>query len=460
MIFLVHSVQANYDSNLQRTTRSSSRMSLGSDFATTELSRRKQKKRSTISRSVLEANETVNISGIDEDSIIEPTPVKKRKPQKRKLRPEDERTLEILAQKFHRDHNGAICKVDSCTSRPLKSTKRSNLKRHLSTVHPKVYASLFPHEIDKKKQTELEIYNVMHDAIELVTVNGYPFYMLDSSGMRGFIEARLKPLRLEGHTLLINRHIITQKVAETSGMIKNRIRLELDARTISIMFDVCTIATLSMLGVNAMFMENGAVKNRLLGIIQIGKRHTAINLADMLYDIFIDYNIHLKNVFSFTTDTALNMVKISDVLNSVANSNEIVSNIDIETENVTNNLEDDIESEAELQSQMQNLDTQTQLVKHMTENVASKNDSIVLINHINCCTHVLQLAVNDALEESNASEIISKVRDMCITMRSQIVMIEIRKMDTKIIQPPLDIITRWNSKYLMVTMHILGMLPA
>lgn len=417
--------------------------------------------RNAISRVVYGGNESVNTSGLDSDSANRQVLAKKRKPQKRKLRPEDERTLQILAEKFHRDQNGAICQVDSCTSKPMKSTKSSNLKRHLCSVHPKVYASLFPHEVDKKKQTELEIYNVMQDAIELVTVNGYPFYMLNASGMRGFIEARLKPLRLEGHTLALNRHMITQKIAETSDMIKNRIRSELSGRTISVMFDVCTIATLSMLGVNVMFMKDGIVKDRSLGIIKIEKRHTAVNLADMLYDILIDYNIRLKNVFSFTTDTALNMIKISDVLNSVANTDETNSNnddesyFDNEPEYGENYFQADVESEAELQTLIQNCDAQTLLVDQMAENVLTKNNSIVLINHVNCCTHVLQLAVNDALDESNASATIIKVRDMCITMRSQIVMLEIRKMNAKIVQPPLDVITRWNSKFLMVSVLVI-----
>lgn len=143
--------------------------------------------------------------------------------KRRKISPEDERTLQILAEKFRTDENGASCQVHHCKSKHLKSTKPSNLKRHIEQVHPEEYSNLFPHEVNVKKQTELEVYNTLQDAIELVTVNGYSFSMLDASGMHGFTQARLKPLRLQGESLTINRLDIVKKVAEMSEIIRNRI---------------------------------------------------------------------------------------------------------------------------------------------------------------------------------------------------------------------------------------------
>lgn len=93
---------------------------------------------------------------------------------------------------------------------------------------------------------------------------------------------------------------------------------------------------------------------------------------------------------------------------------------------------------------------QTHLIEDMAERVAEQNTSIELINHINCSAHVLQLAVNDALAGSNSQNIIRAVHDMCVLMRTQIVMIEFRKLDSKTILPPLDNATRWNSKFMMV----------
>lgn len=375
--------------------------------------------------------------------------------RKRKLRPEDQRVLQILEEKFRNDQNGMKCQIADCPSKPLQCSKPSNLKRHLSVIHPKVFEQLFPNEVNKKKQVELEAFNLAQDAIELVTVNGYPFSMLNASGMQGFIKPRLHTIRSEGHALSIDRKNIVAQVAEQSSLIKRYIAGELKGKTLSFMFDVCTIATLSMLGVNVTFMKGGEVVCRSLGTIQIGSRHTAVNLADMLYDILSEFGLTLFNVFTLTTDTAKNAVATSNILNSVASENvshDITTDgsFDMDTDDDAFDFGIDIENEAELQRVMNNIAAHTQLVTEMTQNIVDKNTSIQLINQVNCGTHVFQLAVNDALKESNSLNTIEKVHNMCVLMRTQIVMIELRKLGCKIILPPLENDTRWNGKFMMV----------
>lgn len=413
---------------------------------------------------------TPNISLQDCDSEIDhqhrktkkPVPVKTRAPKKRKLRPEDERTLKILSEKFRDGQDGAVCQVPSC-SKTMKCNKPSNLKRHLSKLHPNIYANLFPHEVSEKKQNELEAFNTVQDAIEMVTINGYPFVMLNASGMQGFIKSRLQSIRTAGHSVFINRYEIVKQVAAESQLIKERIAKELKGKTISLMFDVCTIATLSMLGVHAVFMEGEEAIVRSLGTIQIEKRHTSVNLADMVFDILAKFNVTLPQVLSITTDTAKNAIATSEVLNLVVNNNDKSDGDSIADDSIFDVDPDDdgeldfgldIENELELQKVIDNLATQTKLVEEMASNIAVQSTSIEVINQINCGTHVLQLAINAAIDESTSKDTIAMVHDMCILLRTQVVMIEVRKLKCKVILPPLDNATRWNSKYTMVITFI------
>lgn len=377
-------------------------------------------------------------------------PKKKRQP---KLRPEDERTLKILAEKFKLDQNGEMeCQVEKCKS-SLKCHKASNLKRHMSQVHPDVFAKMFPNEISNRKQAELNAYNSLQDAIEMVTVNGYPFSMLNASGVRGFIQSRLQPLRFEGHVVEINRQSIAKKVAEASDIIRNRIKTEVNGRTVSVMFDVCTIATLSTFGVDVTYMQNSKVVCRTLGIIKIDERHTAVNMADMLFDLLSQYGIPLSKVLSITTDTAKNATNTSKVLNTImANSNENSDDIifDIEPDDELE-FGIDIENEIELRKLIDQADSHTLLAEQTAQRILCENSSIEFINQINCCAHVMQLAINASLAESNSSEIIEQVKKMCLLMRTQVVMISVRKLGGQMIMPPLDNTTRWNSKYMMVS---------
>lgn len=208
-------------------------------------------------------------------------------------------------------------------------------------------------------------------------------------------------------------------------------------------------------------MKGAEVVCRSLGTIQIEVRHTSVNLADMVFDILAEFNITLPKVLSITTDTAKNATATTEILNLVASNSEKSSADSIAEESffdIPSDEEDDglefgldIENEVELQRVIDNVAAQTLLVKEMAENIANKNgDKIVLINQINCGTHVFQLAINDALEAANSKETIQIVHDMCLVMRSQIVMIQIRKLGSKVILPPLDNATRWNSKFTMV----------
>lgn len=233
----------------------------------------------------LHPDDDSDLISIYEDSVIvEPETRKskrqkttaKRAPLKRKLRPDDERTLKILADKFRTDQGLAVCQVPECSTKPMKSTKPSNLKRHLYAVHPTVYANLFPHEVSAQKHSELEAFNAVQDAIELVTINGYPFAMLNSSGMRGFINSRLQAIRPNGFAVTINRFNISKRVAEESNLIRNYITNELKNKTISIMFNICRKASLSVLGLHATYMKGETVICRSLGTVQIEERHTAV----------------------------------------------------------------------------------------------------------------------------------------------------------------------------------------
>lgn len=118
----------------------------------------------------------------------------------------------------------------------------------------------------------------------------------------------------------------------------------------------------------------------------------------------------------------------------------------------------DLENEIELQRIIDEGAEYTHLIEQVAKGVAQQNNDIVLINQVNCGTHTFQLGINDSLAESNSLETIAKVHDMCVLMRTQVVMIQIRKLDGHIIIPPLDTAVRWNSKYLMVCILLKTML--
>lgn len=178
----------------------------------------------------------------------------------------------------------------------------------------------------------------------------------------------------------------------------------------------------------------------------------------MVHDILGEYGKSLSDVFSSTTDTENSAVATINVLDWIVDNNIKVTADDNDESffdlgpDYDDELEFgiDAENEIELQRVIENTNAQTQLVEEMTKTIVAKNTSIVNINQINCGTHVVQLCFNDALNVTDAKDVIGMVHHMCLLMRTQIVMIQIRKLDAKIILPPMDNSTGWNSKFLMV----------
>lgn len=207
---------------------------------------------------------------------------------------------------------------------------------------------------------------------------------------------------------------------------------------------------------NASYDVNDETVCRSLGINQINLRHNAVNLALIVYDILRKFNVLLNYVFAMISDNAKNAVSTADVLDFVASSN-VDSNIDSieETHDDTYSQSDEDEllgdeNDIEMKKIMDNAHRFDELLDDMSQDIVRTNDKMVHINHINCGTHTLQLAVNDAIKDSNIEDIWSKARQICIDMRTQIVMIEYRKLLGNKKLPPMDNATRWNSRFVMV----------
>lgn len=391
-----------------------------------------------------------------------PSPRKTTKRKPKRKNPEEEKMLEKLMQTFKRDvvTKKGTCLVENCRSDQI-TWRPFNLKKHLRQMHTKEFSKLFTGEVDSEKSAEIELFNVVQDAVALVTVNGMPFSVLNASGMRGFINARIKALHLKGYHVSINRTNIVEEIEKVSKHIENAIKLEMSGKFICLMFDIATKATLSVLGINATYMVGWKVVCRSLGIVQINVRHNAVNLAAIIYEIVAKFGVSLDQVFVLVTDNARNVVNSATVLDLVANSRTNMENNGT-NENNSDDIADcclsDFEEDNDLigeenDIELQNIMRSSGLLDEIADDIVRSNDSIVAVNHVNCGTHTLQLGVNDGISDSNIGPTMNKAKEICIALRSQVVMIEFRKIAEEKIVPPLPNDTRWNGEYIMVCLN-------
>lgn len=357
--------------------------------------------------------------------------------------------LDKASKYFVREGDSAKCNIIDCNSSLCRWTAYY-LKRHLQLKHFSIYAELFAGEIDVGIQSRIDAFTTMQNAVTLVTSDGYPFFLLDRPAFRALIQPGLDNLAKYGQIVTINRAEIVQQIAIVSNEVRNHIKSELQNRFVSVMLDITTKSTLSVLGVNVSFIENDVVIIRSLGVINMTERHTGENIALVVQELFSVFDLPITNIFAITTDNGANMVKCTRVINEIIGQCDAADNNYEEIETDPLDCDDD-EQEVNTSTRF------SEIINNMTQNLQLQNDYMAVIPEVRCCAHTLQLAIADAIRKSNASAVISKINRMCKALRNQVINIEFRKLAPHSTIPPLDVVTRWCSQYIMVFINIFSL---
>lgn len=247
----------------------------------------------------------------------------------------------------------------------------------------------------------------------------------------------------------------------------SRISKELKDKMVSIMFDICTKRTFSVLGVSATTIIDDEVVARSLGMIHLKERHRGPYLANVVEDVFKEYEMKLKQIYSGSADQAKNMTNTVRHLSLHANNEENETETEGENEfdsdeESDQQISDDDgirmeENRMELMNELNNDDRYVELVDSMTEDLLRRNNFLSPIQKVHCCAHTTQLAVNEAISRSNTKPIILEVREMMKLLRTTVVNIKFRNLAPTCILPRQYIEIRWNSDYQMVIFQVFNL---
>lgn len=357
--------------------------------------------------------------------------------------------MQKLSTYFKNENGEASCQIVDCKTKLSRWTTYS-LKRHLQQKHLSVYTKAFPDEARDEIGRRIIEFRTIQNAVALLTVHGLPFLLLEKAPFQELISPGLEKLAAYGHNVTINRPVIAREIASTSATIQQIIQAELKGRMFSVMFDIATKSTISMLGISVSFMLEDTVVCRSLGVIQMTERHTGENIAAAIQNIFSKFDVTLSQLYAVTTDNGSNMLSSTRALNDTANFDDQSFYAQIDSD-------DDDPMEASANTTINN-NTQRyiEMINQLTQSHTLQNDFLAAIPEVRCCAHTLQLIVSDALTRSNFRAIINRTRAMCKTLRSQVINIEFRKLAPKSIIPPLDCPTRWSSEFIMVIIILFG----
>lgn len=340
------------------------------------------------------------------------------------------------------------CGAGSCSAQ-IKGNHAANLQRHLQRYHYEIYRKVVadfslastgaeassakrPRSSGQQKLTarlpagtarvSISDQIIVSACVELCTVNGRPFALMEDSGFRKILDPLLNGLSTK---TVINTENIRTRVALLADEMREEIRQQVKGRLISLKVDCVTCMDRSMLGVNLQFVSDGKIVLRTLAIKELKEGHTASYLQSILLEVLAAYNVELCQVYSITTDNGTNLVKS---VKSLMEDQQQQSGSDDEGE-----VTGDQNAELQLTSDDPFDDT---------------GPWPGVLRGVRCAAHTLQLAVDDAMKKSSVKATVAKAREVCKKLRCPNVMMMIKKLNLR--KPILNCPTRWHSTHDML----------
>lgn len=346
--------------------------------------------------------------------------------------------------------NGGIkfkCKIENC----LRSyTDKSAAIRHLRLNHKDVFVEIQRKKIEKPAETfemdrifELRVKvcpnDILKACVELVTVHGLPFSVVDYPAFRKMLNPYLIALKLKGIDLVINRQNIKQYIEEKAIDLKKMIMKQVRGKAVSVMIDIATRYNRSILGINIAYMHEGKVIIRTIGMQILRFTHTAANLVKVIKKHLSDHFIRLDQVISFTTDNGKNMIKAAALIDKEY-MEECFGEGDeefIDDDIFDGNYYDD-------------------LLLGISENFSGSNGSNMIYN-LPCAAHCVHLVIKHSIEASpSIKNIVEKCKKLAKKLRTPTLRGILYDFQQKM--AIVNVETRWNSIYSMVCIDFCCML--
>ena len=236
--------------------------------------------------------------------------------------------------------NTSTCLIPNCSKKTLGTTHAVNLethvKRHQSQVHIGFEAEKLTRNRKRKEKEDargevkiirLEMSEnfVKRACVELVTVNGRPFNMMQDSGFVKIVKPITDAL---GGGFTINPENTRDQVKLDAIQIRNKIKNEVLGKMISVKVDCATRLNRSVYAVNFQFIRysslnvlslcyqysivynyrDGKIKLRTMAMRELFDRHTGIDLKNILLQVLADYGVSISQIYSVTTDNGADML--------------------------------------------------------------------------------------------------------------------------------------------------------
>lgn len=355
-----------------------------------------------------------------------------------------------------------VCLIDDCRS---EYSDKSGAIRHLRKHHKEIQNAIVQNkfnaeqsEHDKiEKQIEIRVKvdpeAIWNACVDLVTINSLPLNFVEYDAFKKVLNPYVTSLKLRGIDLTINRINIKDRIAIKAAEIKKIISDEIKLKIVSLMIDIASRHNRSVLGINVSYMFNDEIRIRTIGMQVLHCTHTSLNLVAMIREKLAEFGMmNLQQIISITTDNGKNMLKSTALLDAEYQNEKDSA---MEAELIAENGDDDENNDDEdIDNETFDLDYYSDLLTNVRSAFSNDVSYTDLIHGISCAAHCLQLVIIKAIKNClETQQLIEKCRELCKKLRTPTYRSMLKS--NKLKQAKMDVNTRWNSIYTMVSLLII-----
>jgi hypothetical protein len=232
------------------------------------------------------------------------------------------------------------CNIENC-EKSVSGLKPGNLVSHLRHCHQIIYAEVINPKKDEKFYIRKRL-KFIQNCAEIVAINGRPFTYLTDSGFSKIIEENFNDLQTAGFGVNLQEYSeLKEYIAELAEKIKIKIKTEAKGRFVSLMVDIAKKNNRSFLGISVQYLDNGVVRVRCLGTLQLKSSHTSLYIKEIISSCLLLFDISVEQLTSITTDNGANMLAMIDLFNDDSSIDEAEPVQGLNVMNLDDNQEED-----------------------------------------------------------------------------------------------------------------------
>lgn len=152
--------------------------------------------------------------------------------------------------------------------------------------------------------------NIINACIELVTINGRSFSLMNDSGFKSLIEPMLNRIV---PAITVNETSIKYSVLETAAELKLSIAEKVKNKVLCLKLDCLTYCTRSFLGVHIQYYMENVIKLLTLGTVEINVKKDTAELSYIVWDILNQFDISKTQIYCVVIDNGSSFSKLLEM---------------------------------------------------------------------------------------------------------------------------------------------------